>query len=266
MKYQPPGPGRRVIASGGAKRETAPMKLFPTLIFIAGFFCGTVVGPTSAEEPSDIRQAREDMVREQIENRGIKDPRVLAAMREVPRHLFVLQNLRSKAYTDRPLPIGDGQTISQPYIVALMTDVLSLTASSRVLEIGTGSGYQAAVLAAVAGDVYTIEIKAKLYEQAARTLRALQLDTVKTRLGDGYYGWTDQAPFDAIMITAAVDHIPPPLLRQLKDGGRLVLPLGNPFSYQNLVLVTKHAEDYTVKQITGVLFVPLTGYALDRKR
>jgi protein-L-isoaspartate(D-aspartate) O-methyltransferase len=242
------------------------MKLFPTLIFIAVFLCGTVVGLTSAEEPSDIRQAREDMVREQIEKRGIKDPRVLAAMREVPRHLFVPQNLRSKAFTDRPLPIGDGQTISQPYIVALMTEVLSLTASSRVLEIGTGSGYQAAVLAAVAGDVYTIEIKAKLYEQAARTLRTLQLDTVKTRLGDGYYGWTDQAPFDAIMITAAVDHIPPPLLRQLKDGGRLVLPLGNPFSYQNLVLVTKHAEDYTVKQITGVLFVPLTGYALDRKR
>ena len=242
------------------------MKFFPTLIFIAGFICGTVVGPTSANEPSDIRQARDDMVREQIENRGVKDPRVLAAMREVPRHLFVPQNLRSKAFTDRPLPIGDGQTISQPYIVALMTEVLSLTASSRVLEIGTGSGYQAAVLAAVAGDVYTIEIKAKLYEQAARTLRTLQLDTVKTRLGDGYYGWTDQAPFDAIMITAAVDHIPPPLLRQLKDGGRLVLPLGNPFSYQNLVLVTKNAEDYTVKQITGVLFVPLTGYALDRKR
>ena len=242
------------------------MKLFPALIFIAGFVCGTVVGPTSANEPSDIRQARNDMVRNQIEKRGITDPRVLAAMREVPRDLFVPQNLRSKAYTDRPLPIGDGQTISQPYIVALMTEALSLTASSRVLEIGTGSGYQAAVLAAVAGDVYTIEIKAKLYEQAARTLQALQLDTVKTRLGDGYYGWSDQAPFDAIMVTAAVDHIPPPLLKQLKDGGRLVVPLGNPFSYQNLVLVTKHAEDYTVKQITGVLFVPLTGYALERKR
>jgi protein-L-isoaspartate(D-aspartate) O-methyltransferase len=242
------------------------MKLFPTFVFIAGFICGTLAGPISADESSDIRQARDDMVREQIENRGIKDPRVLSAMREVPRHLFVPQNLRSKAYTDRPLPIGDGQTISQPYIVALMTEVLSLTAASRVLEIGTGSGYQATVLAAVAGDVYTIEIKSKLYEQAARTLRGLQLDTVKTRLGDGYYGWSDQAPFDAIMITAAVDHIPPPLLRQLKDGGRLVLPLGNPFSYQNLVLVTKQAEDYTVKQITGVLFVPLTGYALDRKR
>lgn len=242
------------------------MKLFSILVLLAGFFGGTVVGFTSSDEPSDIRQARADMVRGQIENRGIKDPRLLDAMREVPRHLFVPQALRSKAYTDRPLPIGDGQTISQPYIVALMTEVLSLTASSRVLEIGTGSGYQAAVLAAVAGDVYTIEIKAALYEQADRTLKALGLDKVKTRLGDGYYGWSDQAPFDAVMITAAVDHIPPPLLRQLKDGGRLVLPLGNPFSYQNLVLVTKHAEDYTVKQITGVLFVPLTGHALDRKR
>jgi protein-L-isoaspartate(D-aspartate) O-methyltransferase len=242
------------------------MKLLTIFVLIAGFLGGTVAGLTSAEEPGDVRQARADMVREQIENRGIKDPRVLAAMREVRRHLFVPQELQPKAYTDRPLPIGDGQTISQPYIVALMTEVLSLTASSRVLEIGTGSGYQAAVLAAVAGDVYTIEIKQKLYEQAGRTLRALQLDKVKTRLGDGYYGWTEQAPFDAVMITAAVDHIPPPLLRQLKDGGRLVLPLGNPFSYQNLVLVTKNAEDYTVKQITGVLFVPLTGYALDRKR
>ena len=242
------------------------MKLFPILVIIAFLFDGTVVGLTSADEASDLRQARVDMVREQIENRGIRDPRVLTAMREVPRHLFVPQKLQPKAYTDRPLPIGDGQTISQPYIVALMTEVLSLTASSRVLEIGTGSGYQAAVLAAVAGDVYTIEIKARLYEQADRTLRALQLDKVKTRLGDGYYGWAEQAPFDAVMITAAVDHIPPPLLRQLKDGGRLVLPLGNPFSYQNLVLVTKHAQDYTVKQITGVLFVPLTGYALDRKR
>lgn len=213
-----------------------------------------------------MRQARADMVRVQIENRGVKDPRVLAAMREVPRHLFVPPDLQSKAYSDRPLPIGEGQTISQPYIVALMTEVLSLNASSRVLEIGTGSGYQAAVLAAVAGDVCTIEIKAMLYTQADRNLRAFRLDQVRNRLGDGYYGWAEQAPFDAIMITAAVDHIPPPLLRQLKDGGRLVLPLGNPFSYQNLVLVTKHAEDYTVKQITGVLFVPLTGYALDRKR
>jgi protein-L-isoaspartate(D-aspartate) O-methyltransferase len=242
------------------------MKLFSIFVLIAVFLGGTVAGFTSADEPSDVRKARADMVREQIENRGIKDPRVLAAMREVPRHLFVPQELQLKAYTDRPLPIGDGQTISQPYIVALMTEVLSLTASSRVLEIGTGSGYQAAVLAAVAGDVYTIEIKQKLYEQSGRTLRALQLDKVKTRLGDGYYGWSEQAPFDAVMITAAVDHIPPPLLRQLKEGGRLVLPLGNPFSYQNLVLVTKNAKDYTVKQITGVLFVPLTGYALDRKR
>jgi protein-L-isoaspartate(D-aspartate) O-methyltransferase len=206
------------------------------------------------------------MVREQIEKRGITDPRVLKAMRVVPRHLFVPPALRSKAYSDRPLAIGEGQTISQPYIVALMTESLSLRPASRVLEIGTGSGYQAAILASMAGEVYTIEIKQRLYQQADRTLRALELNNIKTRLGDGYYGWDSQERFDAIMITAAVDHIPPPLLRQLKDGGRLVLPLGNPFSYQNLVLVTKSDQDFKVKQITGVLFVPMTGYALDRKR
>ncbi|MFO7684706.1 MAG: protein-L-isoaspartate(D-aspartate) O-methyltransferase [Desulfobacterales bacterium] len=242
------------------------MKLFLILVLTAALLGGAADGFSSAAEPSDLAQARAAMVRDQLETRGISDARVLAAMRAVPRHLFVPQELRSKAYTDHPLPIGDGQTISQPYIVALMTELLSLTADDRVLEIGTGSGYQAAVLAAVAGEVYSIEIKPKLHEQADRALRALELDKVKIRLGDGYYGWAEQAPFDAIMITAAVDHIPPPLLRQLKNGGRLVLPLGSPFSYQNLVLVTQSGMDYTVRQITGVLFVPLTGHALDRHR
>ncbi|MFZ0131173.1 MAG: protein-L-isoaspartate(D-aspartate) O-methyltransferase [Desulfobacterales bacterium] len=242
------------------------MKLIAIVVFFAGFLGGAVVGFTASDVPAELVQARADMVREQIEIRGIRDPRVLAAMRGVRRDLFVPPELRSKAYADRPLPIGEGQTISQPYIVALMTEALSLNAGARVLEIGTGSGYQAAVLAAVAGEVFTIEIKPALYAQADRTLRTLQLDTVETRLADGYYGWAEQAPFDAILITAAVDHIPPPLLLQLKDGGRLVLPLGSPFSYQNLVLVTKHGEDFTVKQITGVLFVPLTGHALERKR
>ena len=217
-------------------------------------------------KPDAWHQARRQMVEEQIERRGISNPRVLEAMRAVPRHQFVPRPLASKAYSDRPLAIGEGQTISQPYIVALMTESLTLTPTSRVLEIGTGSGYQAAVLAAVAGEVYTIEIKERLFQQADRTLRSLKLDNVHTRLGDGYYGWDAQERFDAIMITAAVDHIPPPLLHQLKDGGRLVLPLGNPFSYQNLVLVTKKGPDFSVKQITGVLFVPMTGFALDRKR
>ena len=225
----------------------------------------TVAAGAEPSDPRGMQQARLIMVREQIERREIKDPRVLKAMRKVPRHLFVPSALKSKAYSDRPLAIGEGQTISQPYIVALMTESLSLNSTSKVLEIGTGSGYQAAILAAVAGEVYTIEIKEKLYQRAKNTLRALQYN-VNTRLGDGYYGWSSHERFDAIMITAAVDHIPPPLLNQLKNGGRLILPLGNPFSYQNLVLVTKKDQDFTAKQITGVLFVPMTGRALDRDR
>ena len=225
----------------------------------------TVAAGAEPSDPRGMQQARLIMVREQIERREIKDPQVLKAMRKVPRHLFVPSALKSKAYSDRPLAIGEGQTISQPYIVALMTESLSLNSTSKVLEIGTGSGYQAAILAAVAGEVYTIEIKEKLYQRAKNTLRALQYN-VNTRLGDGYYGWSSHERFDAIMITAAVDHIPPPLLNQLKNGGRLILPLGNPFSYQNLVLVTKKDQDFTAKQITGVLFVPMTGRALDRDR
>jgi protein-L-isoaspartate(D-aspartate) O-methyltransferase len=234
------------------------------IILIAVFFISLTAGAEPID-PQGMQQARLIMVREQIERRGIKDPRVLKAMRDVPRHLFVPPALKSKAYSDRPLAIGEGQTISQPYIVALMTESLSLSPASRVLEIGTGSGYQAAILAAVAGEVYTIEIKRKLYQRAKNTLSTLQFD-VNTRLGDGYFGWSSHERFDAIMITAAVDHIPPPLLNQLKDGGRLILPLGNPFSYQNLVLVIKKDQDFKVKQITGVLFVPMTGQALDKDR
>jgi protein-L-isoaspartate(D-aspartate) O-methyltransferase len=214
------------------------------------------------EDPSAYRPEREAMVRTQLKARGIRDPQVLAAMRRVPRHLFVPQRLRSKAYEDHPLPIGEGQTISQPYIVALMTQGLNLTARSRVLEIGTGSGYQAAVLSQIAHSVYSVEIKQRLYQQARDRLRALNFSNVRTRLGDGYHGWKAHAPYDAIMITAAVDHIPPPLLAQLKDGGRLILPLGNPFSYQNLVKVTKKQADFISESITTVRFVPLTGTAL----
>jgi protein-L-isoaspartate(D-aspartate) O-methyltransferase len=209
----------------------------------------------------DFAKARSHMVRTTIQERGVSDPRVLSAMQTVPRHCFVPQDLVSAAYTDRPLPIGEGQTISQPYVVALMTEILQLGKGQRVLEIGTGSGYQAAVLAQITSQVYSIEIKQKLYEKAYNKLKSLGYNTIQIRRGDGYFGWPEAAPFDAIMITAAVDHIPPPLLKQLKEGGRLVLPLGNPFSYQNLVLVTKHDKDLVVKQITGVLFVPMTGYA-----
>lgn len=218
---------------------------------------------TVADGPATI-QARHQMVKKTIKDRGILDTRVLAAMRTVPRHRFVPDRLLSAAYADRPLPIGEGQTISQPYVVALMTEILGLKSDQRVLEIGTGSGYQAAVLGELADQVYTIEIKKKLYEKANKILESLGYDNIHTRQGDGYFGWPEAAPFDAIMITAAIDHIPPPLLKQLKDGGKLTLPLGNPFTYQNLVRVTKKGDDLIVKQITGVLFVPMTGHALNK--
>jgi protein-L-isoaspartate(D-aspartate) O-methyltransferase len=213
-------------------------------------------------DSAEFTKARHHMVRTTIEERGVSDPKVLSAMQAVPRHCFVPQDLVAAAYSDKPLPIGEGQTISQPYVVALMTEILQLEKGQRVLEIGTGSGYQAAVLAQITTHVYSIEIKQKLYEQADKTLKTLGYNTIQLRHGDGYFGWPEAAPFDAIMITASVDHIPPPLLKQLKEGGRLALPLGNPFSYQNLVLVTKQDNDLIVKQITGVLFVPMTGYVL----
>jgi protein-L-isoaspartate(D-aspartate) O-methyltransferase len=221
--------------------------------------------PTGATEPAATLQARERMVREQIQDRGISRPEVLAAMRSVPRHWFVSADLADSAYQDQPLPIGEGQTISQPYVVALMTELLDLKPTEQVLEIGTGSGYQAAILSGLAAQVYTIEIKQKLFENASHTLKKYHYDNVICRHGDGYFGWPEAAPFDAIMITAAVDHIPPPLIAQIKNGGRLVLPLGSPFGYQNLVLVTKRGEDVVLRNIIGVLFVPLTGHAMDRR-
>lgn len=240
------------------------MKKF--LLFFAIFsFLPSFLIAKAPENSRQYKEARENMVSTQIKMRGISDKNVLAAMSKVPRHIFVPKGLISHAYSDRPLPIGQGQTISQPYIVALMTESLDLKGDERVLEVGTGSGYQAAVLAKIVKEVYTIEIKERLYKIAGILLKSLNFDNVDTHCSDGYYGWEPKAPFDCIMITAAVDHLPPPLLKQLKNGGKLILPLGNPFSYQNLVLVTKHDDDYKVKQITGVLFVPMTGYALDKK-
>jgi protein-L-isoaspartate(D-aspartate) O-methyltransferase len=211
----------------------------------------------------ELQKVRKIMVSDTIERRGLSDPRVLMAMRDVPRHCFVPQNIISKAYRDTALPIGEGQTISQPYVVALMTAGLKLSSGDRVLEIGTGSGYQAAVLARIVKEVYTIEIKEKLHTSSTRLLNDLGYTNVITRHADGYFGWQEAAPFDAIMITAAVNHVPPPLLKQLKDGGMLILPLGNPFSYQHLTLVIKKGDDYVTKSITGVLFVPMTGHALE---
>jgi len=234
------------------------------LIFLFLTFFSSTLPAEVVADSTKFKKARENLIRNYIEGRGISDPLVLKAMREVPRHNFVPRKIVPKAYADTALPIGGGQTISQPYVVALMTASLKLGAHHRVLEIGTGSGYQSAVLAKIVREVYTIEIKEKLHNKATRLLKTLGFTNVKTRRGDGYFGWPEAAPFDAIMITAAVNHVPPPLLKQLKDGGLLILPLGNPFSYQNLTLVTKNGDDYTTQLITGVLFVPMTGHAMDR--
>jgi len=211
----------------------------------------------------DWEKARRAMVDDQIVARGIRDPRVIAVMREVPRHLFVPADVRGQSYADYPLPIGEGQTISQPYIVALMTESLGLRDGEKVLEIGTGSGYQAAILSRLVRTVVTIEIRKLLSDRASALLASQGCRNVTLINADGYYGDPKEAPFDCIMITASVNHVPPPLLQQLKDGGRMILPLGNPFSYQELVLITKKGSDIVVDHITGVLFVPLTGKALE---
>ena len=209
------------------------------------------------------QEERDAMVSRQIAARGVSDERVLAAMRTVPRHRFVPERLARSAYADHPLPIGEGQTISQPYIVALMTETLAVEEDDRVLEIGTGSAYQAAVLAELVAEVYSIEIRGPLAESAAALLDELEYGNVQTQHADGYYGWPEAAPFDHIMITAAVDHVPPPLLEQLAVGGRLILPLGNPFAHQSLVVVTKSEDGFRMQEILGVLFVPMTGDALN---
>jgi protein-L-isoaspartate(D-aspartate) O-methyltransferase len=197
------------------------------------------------------------MVTDQIAARGVRDPRVLAAMGKVPRHEFVPAPWRESAYADTPLPIGHEQTISQPQIVAVMTELAALDRDSRVLEVGTGSGYQAAVLAEIAAEVYTIEILEPLAKAARSTLRRLGYASVRVRHGDGYRGWPEAAPFDAILVTAAAPRIPPALVEQLAPGGRLVIPVGG--VPQQLQVVTRTPEGLAVRQIYPVLFVPMTG-------
>jgi protein-L-isoaspartate(D-aspartate) O-methyltransferase len=204
------------------------------------------------------------MVVEQIQARNVADPRVLAAMLAVPRHRFVPERLRREAYDDNPLPIGEGQTISQPYIVALMSELLQLTGGERVLEVGNGSGYQAAVLAELAKEVYSVEILEPLARRALATLRELGYPGVVVRAGDGYLGWPEAAPFDAIIVTAAPDHIPQPLVDQLKVGGRLVIPVGG--FYQELLQCVKTPQGLPCKSVIPVRFVPLTGEEVNKKR
>jgi len=216
-----------------------------------------------AKPRSDERVGeRRAMVRNQIEARGVEDRDVLAAMQHVPRHWFVPDTGQSHAYDDRPLPIGDGQTISQPLIVAMMTAALQLTPDSKVLEVGTGSGYQAAVLSEITPHIYTIEIVKPLGERAITTFKKRGYTTIKTRIGDGYRGWPAFAPFDAIIVTCAPDHIPQPLVEQLSVGGRICIPVGSQRGYQELLVVTKQ-EDGSLKRTSmiPVRFVPMTGEA-----
>jgi protein-L-isoaspartate(D-aspartate) O-methyltransferase len=203
------------------------------------------------------------MVDSQIEGRGVSDPATLAAMRKVPRWEFVPANIKDRTFEDNPLAIGEGQTISQPYIVAYMTEALKLEADDKVLEVGTGSGYQAAILGVIAADVYTIEIVPPLAEDARATLERLGYDNVHVLVGDGYRGWPEEAPFDAIIVTCAPDHVPQPLLDQLADGGRLVLPLGGRYP-QMLKRYTRRGDTYEEENLEPVLFVPMTGEAQEK--
>jgi protein-L-isoaspartate(D-aspartate) O-methyltransferase len=229
------------------------------LVAIVTLACEANGATSSSEEALTV--ARERMVRDTIETRNVRDVKTLAAMRKVPRHLFIPPERVRDAYGDYPLPIGNGQTISQPYIVAFMTEALQLRGGEKVLEVGTGSGYQAAVLAEIAAEVFSIEIIPELAEKARDRLSQLGYKNVTVRAGDGYLGWPSEAPFDAIMVTAAAPRIPQPLKEQLKEGGRLVLPVGD-FD-QDLVVVTRTKDRFTEKRVLAVRFVPMTGRVRD---
>ncbi len=237
------------------------MKSF--IIFLAFVLYATASPSSPAADP--YLQKRQQMVEHDIKARGIRDKRVLDLMEKVPRHLFVDEQVRDRAYGDHPLPIGEGQTISQPYVVALMTEALKLKPTDRVLEIGTGSGYQAAVLAGIAKEVYSLEIRKSLADLAEKRLRDLGYGNVKVKYGDGYFGWEEFGPFDAIIITASANHIPPPLIRQLKEGGRLIIPLGSTVYYQTLTLATKKKGELEIEQMGPVAFVPMIGETRKRQ-
>ncbi len=226
--------------------------------------CDGVRWHPSSDSEKDFQAMRQKMVETQIKSRGIKDERVLSAMLKVERHRFVPKSYESQAYSDQPLPIGEGQTISQPYIVALMTELLDLKGKERVLEIGTGSGYQAAILAELAKEVYTIEIIETLASTAKTLLMELGYQNIQVKAGDGYLGWPEHAPFDAIMVTCAPDHIPEPLLDQLKEGGRLVVPVGT-YS-QELKKIVKRSGKIETTDVIPVLFVPMTGEGVKGKK
>jgi protein-L-isoaspartate(D-aspartate) O-methyltransferase len=259
-----------ITAEEGGSNGRAPIHRRPNLlsplgvmllglaIAVLGYQGGMSGGP-------DFAAQRRAMVAGQIAARGIRDALVLKAMSEVPRHFFVPADVVEEAYGDHPLPIGEGQTISQPYIVALMTECLALKGGEKVLEIGTGSGYQAAVLGRIAGDVFTIEINDTLARRAAETLERLGFGNIHVRSGDGFFGWPQEAPFDAIIVTAAAPEVPPALFAQLAEGGRLIIPLGDVQTYQRLTVVTKRNGKAHIERVLDVRFVPMTGEILKKK-
>jgi protein-L-isoaspartate(D-aspartate) O-methyltransferase len=234
--------------------------LLPVLLLLAVVAAGLTA---AASRQDEMAVARQRMI-EDIRARGVTDQRVLNALDSVPRHLFVPEAERAAAYEDTPLPIGAGQTISQPYIVALMTSLLGVKPGDRILEVGTGSGYQAAVLSRMGAEVYSIEILKPLGDRARRTLGEMGYRNVRLRIGDGYEGWLSASPFDGIIVTAAPPRIPDPLLRQLKTGGKLVIPVGN--AYQDLIVLTKRRDGgFDRRNVLPVLFVPMTGEAQRRE-
>ena len=250
--------------SPAALAQTGTVNSVRSLLLMLG--AGAALGTALAAQDADpYREMRLQMVSGQIASRlegrsPVTDTAVLRAMETVPRHHFVLPGDVNRAYSDRPHPIGYGQTISQPYIVAAMTEMLRVEPGDVVLEIGTGSGYQAAVLAEITDSVYTIEVVEPLGREAAQRLTELGYERVRTLIGDGYFGWPEHLPFDGIVVTAAASHIPPPLVEQLRPGGRMVIPIGAPFQVQSLMLVEKRLDGTLIQRNMGaVRFVPLTG-------
>ena len=232
------------------------------LLILIIFLLVVIYEQDKIDERDDYREKRQNMVVNQLQSRDITDIKVLQAMLTVPRHQFVDEHIRDSAYNDYPLSIGEGQTISQPYIVALMTQLLELKGDEKVLEIGTGSGYQAAVLAEMVKEVYTVEIYESLSKKSENLLNNLGYKNIQFKVGDGYYGWEEHAPFDTIIVTCAPDHIPPPLLQQIReDGGRMVLPVGGIWMVQTLMKIEKIEGEIKSKGITGVRFVPMVGHS-----
>lgn len=235
--------------------------IFILLIFII-FLLIVIYEHDKIDEIDDYIEKRQNMVVSQLKSRDIVDSKVLQAMLTIPRHEFVDEGIRESAYNDYPLPIGEGQTISQPYIVALMTQLLELKGGEKVLEIGTGSGYQTAVLAEIVKEVYTVELYESLSKKSEILLKNLGYKNIYFKIGDGYYGWEEYAPYDAIIVTCAPDHVPPPLLKQIKDdGGRIVIPLGGVWMVQTLMKIKKIEGEVSSEGTMGVSFVPMIGHS-----